>query len=121
MNSDICRIFACKLWFVDGQGNVSHLHLRRGYKAILGKTRKFTSTLDYIISQPEQEPAESEKIMQPRVVKTKVCSMPVQVPRCYRVTGKRVVDTSIHTMTDWLHSWLTQQSVTYDINMKMEK
>ena len=24
----------------------------------------------------------------------------VEVPRCYRVTGQRVVDTSMHTMTD---------------------
>lgn len=35
----------------------------------------------------------------------------VQVPRCYNVTGKRVVDTSIHTMTD--ASQLTYAAVSY--------
>ena len=39
----------------------------------------------------------------------------VEVPRCYRVTRKRVVDTSIHTMTD------ASQSVTFGMNKKVEK
>ena len=35
----------------------------------------------------------------------------VEVPRCYRVTGKRVVDTFIHTMTDG--SQLAYAAVSY--------